>query len=150
MRTAYPMLTRHQFWKLFFQRVEKLAKLRGISADELEAIMQKSRSIEGRPEDDHAKNPRHRACIATAARQLRTEKGLTQRDVAQRGKIPLALVRGIEDNTFHNFTHYELYRLGYGLRLKPLAEAAEFLERVGQLEKAGPESGAEKTGENNE
>ena len=150
MRTAYPMLTRRQFWKLFFQRVEKLAELRGISADELEAIMQKARSIEGRPEDDHAKNPRHRAFIATAARQLRTEKGLTQRDVAQRARIPLALVRGIEDNTFHNFTHYELYRLGYGLRLKPLAEAAELLERVGQLEKAGPESGAETTGENNE
>lgn len=150
MRTVYPMLTRHQFWKLFFQRVEKLAKLRGISADELEAIMQKSRSIEGRPEDDHAKNPGHRACIAAAARQLRMEKGLAQREVAQRGKIPLALVQGIEDNTFHNFTHYELYRLGYGLGLKPLAEVSELLERVLQLEKAGAESGSETTSENNE
>ena len=100
MRTTYPMLTRRQFWKLFFQRVEELGKLRGISVDELEAIKQKLWSVKGQPGDDHANNPRCRACIAAAARQLRTEKGLTQRDVAQRGKIPLALVQGIEDNTF--------------------------------------------------
>jgi transcriptional regulator with XRE-family HTH domain len=135
MRTTYPMLTRHQFWKLFFQRVEELAKLRGISADELEAIKQKLTSVKGRPKDDHAKNPRYRACIATAARQLRTEKGLTQREVAQRGKISVALFQGIEDNTLQNFTHSKFYRIGYGLRLMPVAEVAQLLQRVEELQK---------------
>jgi hypothetical protein len=122
MRTAYPILTQHQFWKLFFQRVEKLAKLRDVSADELETIKQKLWNVKGRPEEDYAKNPRYRACIATAARQLRTEKGLTQQEVAQRGKIPLALVHEIEDNTLQNFTHCELYRIGsLSLLLKSLS-----------------------------
>ena len=135
MRTAYPMLTRRQFWRLFFQRVEELAKLRCISADQLEAIKHKLWSVKGRAADDHAKDPHYRACIATAARQVRTEKGLTQREVAQRGQIPLALVQGIEDNTFHDFSHYELYRLGYGLRLKPLAEVDEFFQCVEELQR---------------
>ncbi|HEY6845629.1 MAG TPA: hypothetical protein VI320_05385, partial [Terracidiphilus sp.] len=49
--------------------------------------------------------------------------------------IPIAMIQGIEDNTLQNFTHYELYRLGYGLRLKPLAEVSELLQRVEKLEK---------------
>jgi hypothetical protein len=130
------MLTRHQFWKLFFQRLEQLAELRGMSAAEFEALKEKLWNAKIQAEKDDAEESHHyRASVACAAQQLRTEKGLTQREVAQRGKIPLALVQGIEDNTLQNFTHYELYRLGYGLRLKPLAEVAELLQRVGELQK---------------
>jgi hypothetical protein len=136
MRTKYTILTRHQFWKLFFQRLEQMAELRGMSAAEFEALKEKIWNAKGEPEKDKAEESSHyRACVAAAAQQLRTEKGLTQREVAQRGKIPLQLVQGIEDNTLHTFTHYELYRLGYGLRLKPLAEVAELLQRVEELQK---------------
>jgi hypothetical protein len=58
------------------------------------------------------------------------KKGLTQREFVQRGKSPLAMIQRIEDNTLQNITHYALYRLGYGLRLKALAEVAELLQRV--------------------
>jgi hypothetical protein len=87
--------------------------------------MTRSRTIEGRIE----------VWLGCAAQQLRTEKSLTQREVAQRGKSPLALIQRSEDNTLQNFTHYELCRLGYGLRLKPLAEVSELLQRVEELEK---------------
>jgi hypothetical protein len=137
MRTDYPMLTRHQFWKLFFRRLEQRAELRGMSSAEFEALKEKLCNAKIGPEKDDAEESHHyRASVACAAQQLRTEKGLTQREVAQRGKILLALVQGIEDNTLHKCTHYELYRLGYGLRPKPLAEVAELLQRVGELQKS--------------
>jgi hypothetical protein len=135
MRTNYPMLTRHQFWKLFFQRLEQLAELRGMSADEFEALEEKLWNAESGAEKDDAEESHHyRASVACAAQQLRTEKSLTQREVAQRGRIPLAQIQGVEDNTLLKFTHYEFYRLGYGLRLKPLAEVAELLQRVEELQ----------------
>ena len=136
MRTDYPMLTRQQFWKLFFQRLEQRLEFRGMSAAEFEALKEKLWKAKNVVAKNDTEESRHyRASVACAAQQLRTEKALTQREVAQRGKIPLALVQGIEDNTLQNFTHYELYRLGYGLRLKPLAEVAELLQRVEELEK---------------
>ena len=136
MRTDYPMLTRHQFWKLFFQRLEQMAELRDMAGAEFEALKEKLWNAKGEAERDDTEESHHyRACVAAAAQQLRTEKGLTQREVAQRGKIPIAMIQGIEDNTLQNFTHYELYRLGYGLRLKPLAEVSELLQRVEKLEK---------------
>jgi secreted Zn-dependent insulinase-like peptidase len=136
MRTDYPMLTRHQFWKLFFQRSEHLAEFRGMSTAEFEALKEKLWNAKSAVAKNDTEESRHyRATVACAARQLRTEKGSTQQEVAQRGKIPLALIQGIEDNTLQNFTHYELYRLGYGLRLKPLAEVTELLQRVVELEK---------------
>jgi hypothetical protein len=135
MRTDYPMLTRHQFWKLF-QRLEHLAELRGMSAAEFEALKEKLWNAKiGAEKDDAQESHPYRASVACAAQQLRTEKGLTQWEVAQRGKTPIAMIQGIEDNTLQNFTHYELYRLGNGLRLKPLAEVAELLLRVEELEK---------------
>jgi hypothetical protein len=125
------MLTRHQFWKLFFQRLEQLAELRGMSAAEFEALKEKLRNAKiGAEKDDAEESHRYRASVACAAQQLRTEKCLTQREVAQRGKSPLVLIQRIEDNTLQNITHYALYRLGYGLRLKALAEVAELLQRV--------------------
>ena len=85
--------------------------------------------------NDTEESPHYRASVACAAQQLRTEKGLTQREFAQRGKIPLAMVQGIEVNTLQNFIHYELYRLGCSLCLKPLAEVAELFQRVKEIEK---------------
>jgi transcriptional regulator with XRE-family HTH domain len=84
-----------------------------------------SRTIEGRIQ----------VWFAYTAQQLRTEKGLTQREVAQRGKSPLVLIQRIEDNTLQNITHYAFYRLGYGLRLKALSEVAELLQRVEESQK---------------
>ena len=136
MRTDYRMLNRHQFRKLFFQRLEQMAELRGMIAAEFEALKEKLWNAKGEAERDDTEESHHyRACVAAAAQQLRTEKGLTQREVAQRGKIPLHLIQGIEDNTLQRLTHYELYRLGYDLRLKPLAEVDEFLQCVEELQK---------------
>ena len=136
MRTDYPMLTRHRFWKLFFQRPEQRTEFRGMSAAEFKVLKEKLWNAKSAVAKNDTEESRHyRASVARAAQQLRTEKGLTQREVAQRGKIPLVLIQGIEDNTLQNFNHYELYRLGYGLRLKPLAEVAELLQRVVELEK---------------
>jgi hypothetical protein len=136
MRTDYPILTRHRFWKLFFQRLEQRADLRGMPAAEFEALKEKLWNAKSVAERDDAEESHHyRGSVASAAQPLRTERGLTQREVAQRGKIPLHMVQGIEDNTLQQFTQYELYRLGCGLRLKPLAEVAELLQRVEELQK---------------
>ena len=136
MRADYPMLTRREFWKLFFQRLEQRPEFRGMSDAEFEALKEKLWNAKSEVAKNDAEESHHyRASVACAAQQLRTEKGLTQREVAQRGKIPHALVQEIEDNTLQNFTHYELYRLGYGVCLKPLAEVAELLQRVKELEK---------------
>ena len=112
MRTDYTALTKHQFWKLFFQRLEELDELRGISAAEFEALKEKLWNVKGESEKDKAESSQNRACAAAAGEQLRIEKGLTRREILQRGRIPLHLVQGIEDNTLQKFTHYELYRLG--------------------------------------
>ena len=40
-RADYLMLTRHQFWKLFFQRLEQLPELLGMSAAEFEALKER-------------------------------------------------------------------------------------------------------------
>ena len=112
------MLNRHQFRKLFFQRLEQMAELRGMSAAESEALKEKLWNAKGEAERDDTEESHHyRACVAAAAQQLRTEKGLTQREVAQRGNIPLHLVQGIEDNTLQKI--YALRTLSTRLRLAP-------------------------------
>jgi hypothetical protein len=132
MRTDYTMSTRHQFWKLF-QRLEPLVELWGMSAAESEALKEKLSNVKGEFEKDNAESSDNRACAA--AQHLRIENSLTRLETLQRGRIPLHLVQGIEDNTLQRLTHCELYRLGDGLRLKSLAEVTEFLQRVEELQK---------------
>jgi transcriptional regulator with XRE-family HTH domain len=112
--------------------LEQLAERRGTPAAEFEALKEEALSAKRVPTESDTSN--YRKYLSAAAQQIRIEKGLTQREVARQGKIPVALVQGIEDNSVSNFTHYELYRLGYGLGLKPLAEVAELLQRVADLQ----------------
>ena len=134
MRTDYTMSTRHQFWKLF-QRLEPLVELWGMSAAESEALKEKLSNVKGEFGKDNGESSVNRACAAAAAQQLRIENSLTRLETLQRGRIPLHLVQGIEDNTLQRLTHCKLYRLGDGLRLKSLAEVTEFLQRVEELQK---------------
>ena len=127
MKAHYTMLPQHQSWKLF-QRLEQPNEIRGMSAAELGAQKEKLWNAEIDSEKHKTEESSHsRACAAASAQQLQAEKALTQWDVAQRRKTPLALIQRVEDNTLPDFTYYELYRLGNGSRLKHLLKSLSFL-----------------------
>jgi len=51
----------------------------------------------------------HGRCLGVVARELRTEKGLTQYAVAKRAKVSLRWVQRLEDNQLN--TNYSIGRL---------------------------------------
>jgi hypothetical protein len=133
MRTDFTVSTKHQFWKIF-QRLEQMVEPWGMSAAKFEARKETLSNVKGEPEKNCAESSHNPACAAAAEQQLRIENGLTRLKTSHRGRIPLHLVQEIKDNALQLFTHYKLYRLGYGLRLKPLAEVAEFLQSAEELQ----------------
>ncbi len=84
--------------RLSSQRLEGMAELRGMSPAKFEALEVKALSAQSGSKDQ-SEEFHYRARFAAVAQQLRTGKGLSQREVAQRGQISLAPVQRIKDNS---------------------------------------------------
>src|SRR6202041_965015 len=101
MRTDSPMLTRHQFWKLLYQRLEQQPGFRDKSAGEFEVLKEQLWNPTSEVAKNDTEQSRHyRASVACAVQQLLAENGLTQREVAQRGKFHLPWSKELKSTRF--------------------------------------------------
>jgi transcriptional regulator with XRE-family HTH domain len=88
-----------------------------------------------KPSDDALEHysQEHGRCLGVVARELRTEKGLTQSAVAKRAKVSLRWVQRLEDNQLN--TNYSIGRL-YQVACALGVELYEFYKRADEM--AGP------------
>jgi transcriptional regulator with XRE-family HTH domain len=75
----------------------------------------------------------HGRCLGVVARELRTERGLTQLEVAKRARVSLRWVQRLEDNQLN--TNYSIGRL-YQVACALGVELYEFYKRAEEM--AGP------------
>jgi transcriptional regulator with XRE-family HTH domain len=75
----------------------------------------------------------HGRCLGVVVRELRTERGLTQHEVAKRAKVSLRWVQRLEDNQLN--TNYSIGRL-YQVACALGVELYEFYKRADEM--AGP------------
>lgn len=75
----------------------------------------------------------HGRCLGVVVRELRTERGLTQHEVAKRAKVSLRWVQRLEDNQLN--TNYSIGRL-YQVACALGVELYEFYKRTDEM--AGP------------
>ena len=75
----------------------------------------------------------HSRCLGVVARELRTEKGLTQQAVAKRAKVSVRWVQRLEDNRLN--TNYSIGRL-YQVTCALGVELYELYKRAHEM--AGP------------
>jgi transcriptional regulator with XRE-family HTH domain len=92
------MLSSHQFYKLYFRHLGRT----------LDAMFEQ-------PHADDARNDPDLVSIGVVALQIREEHGLTQRDVARRGKISLRFVQRLESDQLEGYELFQIYRLSIGL-----------------------------------
>jgi len=86
----------------------------------------------------------HGRCLGVVARELRTEKGLTQYAVAKRAKVSLLWVQRLEDNQLNtNYSIGRLYQVAcaMGVELYELYKGAD--EMVGPAPWLMPEEDSE-------
>ena len=118
------MLTREEFNKAFGQAIKAAREAQGLSQAQLaERIRQ------------HPVDPewylRRLAALCTLAFQIRKQKKLTHKQVAERSKIPIGFVRDLEACKIHNPDGYLVYCLSFGLGIP----YARFEKRVDRLAK---------------
>ena len=118
------MLTRDQFNKAFGQAIKAAREAQGLSRAELAERMRQ-----------HPVDPewylRRLAALCTLAFQIRKQKKLTHKQVAERGKIPIGFVRDLEACKIQNPDSYLVYCLTFGLGIP----YTRFEKRVDRLAK---------------
>ena len=73
----------------------------------------------------------HGRCLGVAVRELRTERGLTQHEVAKRAKVSVLWVQRLEDNQLLN-TNYSIGRV-YRVACAFGVELYEFYKRAEEM-----------------
>ena len=118
------MLTREEFNKAFGQAIKAAREAQGLSRADLAERMRQ-----------HPVDPewylRRLAALCTLAFQIRKQKKLTHKQVAESGKIPIGFVRDLEACKIHNPDSYLVYCLTFGLGIP----YARFEKRVDRLAK---------------
>ena len=118
------MLTRDEFNKGFGQAIKAAREAQGLSRAELaERMRQHPVDLEW--------YLRRLAALCTLAFDIRRQKKLTQRQVAERGKIPIGFVRDLEACKIQNPDSYLVYCLTFGLGIP----YTRFEKRVDRLAK---------------
>lgn len=106
------MLNSYQFYTLYFRHLGRT----------LDAMLEQSNA-------DDVRNDPHLSSIGVVARQIREENGLTQHEVAKRGKITLRFVQRLESDQLEEYELFQIYRLSIGLGIS----IKEFYSRLGPL-----------------
>ena len=77
----------------------------------------------------------HSRCLGLVVRELRTERGSTQHEVAKRAKVSLRWVQRLEDNQLDtNYSIGRLYQVACALQV----ELYEFYKRAGEMAGRAP------------
>jgi transcriptional regulator with XRE-family HTH domain len=106
------MLDSHEFYKSYFRHLGRT----------FDAMFEESNS-------DDVRNDPHLSSMGVVARQIREENGLTQHEVAKRGKITLRFVQRLESDQLEEYELFQIYRLSIGLGIS----IKEFYSRLGPL-----------------
>lgn len=77
----------------------------------------------------------HGRCLGVVVRELRTDRGLTQHEVAKRAKVSLRWVQRLEDNQLN--TNYSIGRL-YQVACALGVELYEFYKRADEMAGSAP------------
>jgi transcriptional regulator with XRE-family HTH domain len=102
-------LTREEFYKRLGQVLRNEREKRGISRAQL---AEQLKQIPIDPE----RYLRKIAALSVIAGHIRRQKGLSRKQVAQRGNLPVEFVRDMEAGKIWNPETYSIYCLAYGLR----------------------------------
>jgi transcriptional regulator with XRE-family HTH domain len=103
------LLTREEFYKQLGQALRNQREKRGLSRAQLsEQLKQISIDLE--------RHLREIAALSVMAGHIRRQKGLTRKQVAQRGHLPVEFVRDVEAGKVFNPEMYLVYCLSCGLR----------------------------------
>jgi transcriptional regulator with XRE-family HTH domain len=103
------LLTREEFYKRLGQVLREAREKRGLSREQLAGEL---KQIPIDPE----RHLRHIAALSITAGQVRRQKRLTVKQVAERANLPVEFVRDMEAGKIWNPETYAIYCLAYGLR----------------------------------
>jgi len=103
------LLTREEFYKRLGQALRNAREKRGLSRAQL-AEQLKQNPI------DPERHLRQVAALSMIAGQIRRQKGLSRKQVAERANLPVEFVRDMETGKIWNPETYSIYCLAYGLR----------------------------------
>jgi transcriptional regulator with XRE-family HTH domain len=112
------LLTKEEFYKRLGQTLRRRREKRGLSRAQLAEQLNQMLI-------DPERHLRRIAALSVMAERLRRKKGLTHEQVAERGKLPIEFVRGIEDGKIWNPEVYLIYCLAYGLHVSILSFESE-------------------------
>jgi transcriptional regulator with XRE-family HTH domain len=120
------LLTKEEFYRRLGQVLkserEKLGLSRAQVAEQLRQVL-----------IDHERHLRKIAALSVLAGHIRRQKGLSRKQVAQRGNLPVKFVRDIEAGKIVNPEMYLVYCLSYGLRI-PLSQFEKRIDRLSRTE----------------
>jgi transcriptional regulator with XRE-family HTH domain len=103
------LLTREEFYKRLGQALRNAREKRGLSRAQL-AEQLKQNPI------DPERHLRQVAALSVITGQIRRQKGLSRKQVAERANLPVEFVRNMEAGKIWNPETYSVYCLAYGLR----------------------------------
>ena len=103
------LLTREEFYKQLGQALRNAREKRGLSRAQL---AEQLKQIPIDPE----RHLRQVAALSVIAGQIRRQKGLSRKQVAERANLPVEFVRDMEAGKIWNPETYSIYCLAYGLR----------------------------------
>ena len=76
----------------------------------------------------------HGRCLGVVVRELRTERGLTQHEVAKRAKVSLLWVQRLENNQLNtNYSIGRIYRVACALGVELYVSSKRAEEMTGSL-----------------
>jgi transcriptional regulator with XRE-family HTH domain len=103
------LLTRGEFYKRLGQALRNAREERGLSREQF------SEQLKQIPIDPE-RRLRQVAALSVIAGQIRRQKGLSRKQVAERANLPVEFVRDMEAGKIWNPETYSIYCLAYGLR----------------------------------
>ena len=103
------LLTREEFYKRLGRALRNAREKRGLSRVQL---AEQLKQIPIDPE----RHLRQIAALSVIAGQIRRQKGLSRKQVAERANLPVEFVRDMEAGKLWNPETYSVYCLAYGLR----------------------------------
>jgi transcriptional regulator with XRE-family HTH domain len=120
------LLTKEEFYRRLGQVLkserEKLGLSRAQAAKQLTQVL-----------IDHERHLRKIAALSVMVEHIRRQKGLSRKQVAQRGNLPVEFVRDIEAGKIFNPEMYLVYCLSYGLRIS-LSQFEKRIDRLSRTE----------------
>lgn len=120
------LLTRQEFYKRLGQGLRREREKRGLSRQELADRLNQMRV-------DPERHLRTIAALSVMAEHIRSKKGLTREQIAERGKLPVEFVRDVEAAKIFNPELYLVYCLSYGLRM-PFSKFQKSVDRLSRSE----------------